>query len=74
MIVMVVLKLALFLMAAIWISIENNFRNYLPQMIVVWVYCLIAVILVFLDFNLLIFHFYLNAKGISTYQFIMIQK
>ena len=43
-------------------------------MIVCWVYCLIAVVLVFLDLNLVILHIYLNVKGITTFQLLQVQK
>lgn len=74
MIVMVLVKLGFFIAAAVWMSLERNFFNYLAQMIVVWVYCLIAAVLMFLDLNLVILHIYLNANGLTTFQFLMIRK
>lgn len=74
MIAMVVVSLVVFLLSAILISVEKRFLGFLPQMIVVWVYCLISSVLVLLDFGLLSFHIYLNAKDLTTFQFIMLQK
>jgi hypothetical protein len=70
MIVSVFTQLGLFVAAGIVLSLEKNFHKYLPQMIVVWVYMLIVTVLMFLDFNLVLLHIYLNAKKMTTYQLI----
>lgn len=40
-------------------------------MITSWVYLTLVVILMFMDFNLILLHIYLNVKGITTFQMIM---
>jgi hypothetical protein len=43
-------------------------------MITVWTVTSIVFLLCFLDANLLLLHLYLNYKGISTYEMIMIRR
>jgi hypothetical protein len=43
-------------------------------MVASWVYLLFALVLGFLNMNLLILHIYLNVKGITTFQFIQLKK
>lgn len=74
MIVMVLVKLGLFIFASVWMSLERMFLNYLAAMIACWFYTLVAAVLWFLDLNLLILHIYLNAKGITTFQMLQIQR
>jgi hypothetical protein len=71
MIVSVFVQLSLFLAATIVLSLERRFSLYLPQMIAAWVYLLVVVVLMFLDFNLILLHVYLNVKGMTTFQMIM---
>lgn len=70
MIVSVFVQLAIYVAAAVVLTLERNFERFLPQMIAVWVYLAIVSVLMFMDFNLVLLHVYLNAKKMTTYQLI----
>jgi hypothetical protein len=70
MIISVFVQLALYVAAAIVISLERNFQKFLPQMIATWVYLSLVAVLMFLDFNLVLLHIYLSVKKMTTYQLI----
>lgn len=53
---------------------EGNFSQFLPSMGVIWASGLIVAIFALLILNLVILHIYLQCLGISTYNFIMMDK
>jgi hypothetical protein len=53
---------------------ENQWREYLGSMIALWVFSVVPVIFAILLFNLVALHIYLICNGITTYQFIMLQR
>ena len=74
MILSVFLQMSVFLASGATLSIQYDFSNYLPQMIVVWIYMVVSSVLAFLVFNLTMLHVYLTIKGITTYEMIMLMK
>ncbi len=53
---------------------EDQWRDYIGPMIALWVYSIVPVVFSVLLFNLVALHIYLICKGITTYQFIMLQR
>ncbi len=74
MIVVTFLNMIVYVIGMILLWTENAWRQYLGPMIVVWIFSLIAIIFSILLLNLIGLHAYLICKGLTTYQFIMLQR
>ena len=59
-------------MALLWA--EQKFVYFLTEMIAIWVVCVIVAIFWLLLLNLIWLNLYLIHKGITNYQFIMLQR
>lgn len=53
---------------------EDAWMDYLGPMIAVWVFAVIILVFAILLLNLIGLHIYLIHKGLTTYQFIMMQR
>lgn len=74
MIVGAFLNLFFYVAALLSLTFETRPHDFLSQFIVAWCSGTINAIFVLLLINLIILHLYLIHKGISTYEFIVIQR
>ena len=68
------LNLLFYVVALLSLTFEAHPHDFLSQFIVAWCSGTINAIFVVLLINLIILHLYLIHKGISTYEFIVIQR
>lgn len=66
--------LLIYVIATVILTLQSNFNDFLGGFVVSWVSGAINGVFAFLLINLIILHFYLIAKGISTYEFIVAQR
>ena len=74
MIVAAFLNLLFYVAALLSLTFQARPHEFLSQFIVAWCSGTINAIFVFLLINLIVLHLYLLHKGISTYEFIVIQR
>lgn len=74
MIITTFVSMTIYIVAGILLWREGIWQDFLAEMIIVWVTMFIVLVFIILISNLMVFHIYLNCKGLTTYDFIMIQK
>jgi hypothetical protein len=74
MILVTLLNMIVYVVGMILLWTEDQWRQYMGAMIALWVFSIIPVIFAILLINLVALHIYLISKGITTYQFIMLQR
>lgn len=68
------LNLLIYVAAMLSLTLQASPNDFLSEFIVAWCSGTISAIFVILLINLIVLHLYLIYKGISTYEFIMIQR
>ncbi len=74
MISVTLLNMIVYVIGMVLLVTEGEWQAYLGEIIAVWIFSLIVSIFSILLMNLLGLHIYLIYKGITTYQFIMLQR
>lgn len=74
MIVVTFLKMVIYIVGMVLLWTEDNWDYYFGLMITVWTFSFIIAIFALLLVNLIGLHIYLISKGITTYQFIIMQR
>jgi hypothetical protein len=67
-------NLAVYIIGMVLLWTESEWEAYLGSMVAVWVYSFLVGVFAILLINLIGLHFYLISKGITTYQFIIMQR
>jgi hypothetical protein len=71
MIISVFTNMALYLASVCMLWWENRWREYLPQMIVNWAISLPVALLALSVLALIVLHFFLICKGMTTFDYII---
>jgi hypothetical protein len=66
--------LLLFIFSTIFLTLEDQWQDFLYFIIPTWIVMAVISVLSILLLNLILLHIYLNCKGYTTYQFIMVRK
>ena len=74
MILVTLINMIVYVVGMIMLWTEDQWREYIGPMIALWIFSVVPVIFAILLINLVALHFYLICKGITTYQFIMLQR
>jgi len=74
MIISAFINLFLYVLALIFLTAESTFPNFMGGFISAWISGSINSIFVLLLINLIMLHFYLIYNGLSTYEFILVQR
>ena len=74
MIIFALCSMSLYVIGTAVVWAEGQFRSFLGEMICLWVISLIVCVFDVLIINLNLLHLYLNCKGITTYEFIMMNR
>ncbi len=74
MILVTLMNMVVYVVGMILLWTEDQWREYIGPMIALWVFSVVPVIFAILLINLVALHIYLIRKGITTYQFIMLQR
>jgi hypothetical protein len=71
MIISVFLNMALYLVSVGLLWAEGGWREYLPHMIVNWIICVPVALLALSILALILLHFFLICRGLTTFDYIM---
>ena len=74
MIIASLMNMLVYVIGMILLWTEDQWREYVGPMVALWVFSLISIVFSILLLNLVALHIYLISKGITTYQFIMLQR
>lgn len=74
MIIVSLVSMAMFIISLCLLWWEGQFWNFLPEMGVVWASGIIVSVFSILILNLILLHVYLQCLGMTTYNFIMMDK
>jgi hypothetical protein len=74
MILVTLMNMVVYVVGMILLWTEDQWREYIGPMIALWIFSVVPVIFAILLINLVALHIYLIRKGITTYQFIMLQR
>jgi hypothetical protein len=74
MIISTFINMLVYVIGMILLWTENGWLQYLGPMVAVWVFSVIVFVFSILLLNLIGLHIYLIYKGLTTYQFIMLQR
>jgi hypothetical protein len=66
--------LLIFVIALAILTTQKTFSQFLGGFIVGWISGSVNSVFVFLLFNLIVLHIYLQCKGVTTYEFIIAQR
>lgn len=74
MITLTCISMVVFIASVALLWAEGGYHKFMAEMGVVWASSIIVLIFLILILNLIFLHIYLNYLGVTTYQFIMMNR